>query len=143
MNKSDTRKHYNSYFVMYTILFAALSILFFYGFWKAKLSFVWNVDGRTQHILFKHKLEIPLWSFSIGYGSDIITTLHYYVIGDPLCLLSIFVPDRYMVHFYDIMILFRVYLAGLSFSVYCFYRKQNNRIAVITGALWDFIILSL
>ena len=95
MNKSDTRKHYNSYFVMYTILFAALSILFFYGFWKAKLSFVWNVDGRTQHIhalqfysdwlqqiakniLFKHKLEIPLWSFSIGYGSDIITTLHYY-----------------------------------------------------------------
>ena len=28
MNKSDTRKHYNSYFVMYTILFAALSILF-------------------------------------------------------------------------------------------------------------------
>ena len=126
MNKSDTRKHYNSYFVMYTILFAALSILFFYGFWKAKLSFVWNVDGRTQHIhalqfysdwlqqiakniLFKHKLEIPLWSFSIGYGSDIITTLHYYVIGDPLCLLSIFVPDRYMVHFYDIMILFRVY----------------------------------
>ena len=33
------------------------------------------------------------------------------------------------------MILFRVYLAGLSFSVYCFYRKQNNRIAVITGAL--------
>ena len=143
MNKSDTRKHYNSYFVMYTILFAALSILFFYGFWKAKLSFVWNVDGRTQHIhalqfysdwlqqiakniLFKHKLEIPLWSFSIGYGSDIITTLHYYVIGDPLCLLSIFVPDRYMVHFYDIMILFRVYLAGLSFSVYCFYRKQNN-----------------
>ena len=40
-----------------------------------------------------------------------------------------------MVHFYDIMILFRVYLAGLSFSVYCFYRKQNNRIAVITGAL--------
>ena len=152
MNKSDTRKHYNSYFVMYTILFAALSILFFYGFWKAKLSFVWNVDGRTQHIhalqfysdwlqqiakniLFKHKLEIPLWSFSIGYGSDIITTLHYYVIGDPLCLLSIFVPDRYMVHFYDIMILFRVYLAGLSFSVYCFYRKQNNRIAVITGAL--------
>ena len=35
--------------------------------------------------------------FLIGYGD--ITTLHYYVIGDPLCLLSIFVPDRYMVHF--------------------------------------------
>lgn len=84
MNKSDTRKHYNSYFVMYTILFAALSILFFYGFWKAKLSFVWNVDGRTQHIhalqfysdwlqqiakniLFKHKLEIH-------YGVSLLDT---------------------------------------------------------------------
>lgn len=36
MNKSDTRKHYNSYFVMYTILFAALSILF-----------LWILEGKV------------------------------------------------------------------------------------------------
>lgn len=152
MNKSCTKRYNNLYFAIYTVVFVAISALFFYGFWRAKLSFVWNVDGRTQHIhalqfysdwlqqiikniLFKHKLEIPLWSFSIGYGSDIITTFHYYVIGDPLCLLSVFVPDKYMVYFYDIMILFRMYLAGLSFSIYCFYRKQNNKIAVMTGAM--------
>lgn len=40
MNKSDTRKHYNSYFVMYTILFAALSILFFMDF------------GRQSYLLY-------------------------------------------------------------------------------------------
>lgn len=100
MNKSCTKRYNNLYFAIYTVVFVAISALFFYGFWRAKLSFVWNVDGRTQHIhalqfysdwlqqiikniLFKHKLEIPLWSFSIGYGSDIITTFHYYVIGDP------------------------------------------------------------
>mgnify|MGYP002225045529 CR=1 FL=1 len=40
----------------------------------------------------EHKLELPMWDMNIGYGSDILTTLHYYVIGDPLTLLSVFVP---------------------------------------------------
>lgn len=152
MKKYYKGKDYTSYFVIYTLVFTAMIILLFYRFWQERISFVWKADGWAQHIralqfysdwlqqiarnvFFKHKLDIPLWSFSIGYGSDIITTLHYYVIGDPLCLLSIFVPNKYMVHFYDIMILFRMYLAGLSFSAYCFYKKQNTKIAVLAGAI--------
>lgn len=152
MSKHNRERGYTSYFVIYTLIFIAMSILLFHRFWQDGISFVWKVDGWAQHIhalqfysnwlqqivknlLFKHKLEVPLWSFSIGYGSDIITTLHYYVIGDPLCLLSVFVPDRYMVHFYDIMVLFRMYLAGVSFSVYCFYKRRNTKIAVLTGTV--------
>lgn len=75
-----------------------------------------------------------MWSASIGYGSDIISTLHYYVIGDPLALFSVFVPNKYMVDFYDLLILLRMYLAGMAFAGYCFYMKNKNKIAVLTGS---------
>lgn len=152
MKKEKLKNNHGIYFIIYTVIFWMTSCVIFYGFWKNRISFVWKVDGWTQHIhalqfysdwlqqivrniFSKHKLEIPLWSFAIGYGSDIITTLHYYVIGDPFCLLSVFIPDKYMVHFYDLMILFRMYLAGITFSIYCFYRKNENKFAVITGAV--------
>lgn len=46
-------------------------------------------------VFVEHKFEIPMWDMHIGYGSDILTTLHYYVIGDPLTLLSVFVsPEK-------------------------------------------------
>ena len=34
----------------------------------------------------EHQPSLPMWDLHIGYGSDILTTLHYYVIGDPLTL---------------------------------------------------------
>ncbi len=50
--------------------------------------------GRTvlRTLLTEHQLVLPQWNFSLGYGGDILTTLHYYVIGDPLDLLSIACP---------------------------------------------------
>lgn len=137
------------YWITYTLLFAAmipavLSILIASG-----KSLVWNSDGLRQHyialvylgrwgrevlenIFLHHTFEIPLWDFSIGYGSDIMTSLHYYVFGDPLNLISIAVPSRYTEHLYGILILFRMYLSGISFSIYC--RKRNlSRQASLAG----------
>ena len=42
-----------------------------------------------------------MWDMNIGYGSDILTTLHYYVIGDPLTLLSVFVPAEHTETLYE------------------------------------------
>lgn len=152
MKKIQWKKERISYFVMYTSLFILMSVILFYKFWENGVSFVWEVDGWAQHIhatqfysnwlqqivkniFIYHKWEIPLWSSCIGFGSDIITTLHYYVIGDPLNLLYVFIPDKYIVHFYDFMMLFRIYLAGISFSLFCFYRRNNNKVAVLTGSV--------
>ncbi|MCD8020359.1 MAG: YfhO family protein [Clostridiales bacterium] len=131
------------YLILYTFLFGLMCIFVFWRFWKTGTSFVWHTDGWNQHIralqfyldwlqqivrgvIKDATLSIPMWSECIGYGSDIVTTLHYYVIGDPLCLLSIFVPDRYMVDFYNAMIIFRLYLAGISFSAFMYYLKKNS-----------------
>lgn len=86
------------------------------------------------HLFVEHKLEIPLWDMHIGYGSDILTTLHYYVIGDPLTLLSVFVPAEKTEYLYAFLIFLRIYLAGVAFSRYCFYHK-NSKQATLLGAL--------
>lgn len=140
-----------TYFICYTILFIIMSILVFCYFFFYRKSFVFTVDGSVQHVnslayfgeylrgivveLFKtHKLVIPMWDMNMGYGSDIITTLHYYTIGDPLSLFAVFVPKEYTEILYTLLILLRLYLAGISFSCYCFFHK-NNRFPTILGAL--------
>ena len=110
-----------------------------------------NFDGLVQHynsltyygmylrsiiksILFDHSLQIPMWDMSIGYGQDIITTLSFYVIGDPFSLLAVFCPVDKMDIFYGFLIVLRIYAAGLSFSYYCRYRNHKN-LWVLAGAL--------
>ena len=85
-------------------------------------------------VFVEHKFEIPMWDMHIGYGSDILTTLHYYVIGDPLTLLSVFVSPEKTEYLYAFLIFLRIYLAGIAFSRYCFYHR-NSKQAVLLGSL--------
>lgn len=86
------------------------------------------------NIFVEHSFEIPMWDLHIGYGTDILTTLHYYAIGDPLNLLSVFVPMEYTEYLYDFLLVLRMYLAGGVFSLYCLYHK-NGRFPTLLGAL--------
>ena len=60
---------------------------------------------------------------------------HYYVIGDPLDLLSIACPTRYAVYLYSFLSLFRLYLAGLGFGAFCRYKKQGAPLPVAVGGV--------
>ena len=75
-----------------------------------------------------------MWDMHIGYGSDILTTLHYYVIGDPLTLLSVLVKPEHTEKLYEFLIFLRIYLAGITFSRYSFYHK-NSKQAVFMGTM--------
>ena len=66
-------------------------------------------------------------------GSDVLTTLHYYAIGDPLTLIAAFIPEEHMLRFYEILLILRLYLAGVAFSCYCFYRGKRDNCAVLAG----------
>ncbi|MDO5520050.1 MAG: YfhO family protein [bacterium] len=148
-----TKKHVQNmnYYLLYTLVFMLMSTTIFSFFFLNGKSLVWHLDGLTQHmnalgyygrwlreivrtIIFEHKFEVPMWDLSIGYGADIITTLHYYAIGDPLDLLSILVPIRYSEYLYQFLIILRIYLAGLTFSVYA-RTHSNKRAATLIGTL--------
>ena len=75
-----------------------------------------------------------MWDMSLGYGADILSTLNYYAIGDPLNLLYGFVSPKNTETMYDFMILLRMYLAGITFIMYA--RKMKKRsYGTVIGAL--------
>ena len=143
----DRRRFYRNYTLLALFFFAFITAIF-YGNGK---SFVWSSDGLKQHytalayygnylrsilknILVEHTFEIPMWDLHIGYGSDILTALSYYVMGDPVNLLSVFVPERFTEYLYGFLIFLRIYLAGLAFSRYAFFHG-NRQIPVFLGTV--------
>lgn len=149
VEQKERKKQLQDYYLVYMILFVIVSTIVFSPFIISGKSFIWKTDGLNQHynaltyvgvwarqairdVWTNHTL--PLWDFNIGYGSDIITTLHYYAVGDPLDLVTIVVPSEYTEYLYSTLIVVRFYLAGAAFSAYCFSRGKG-RLATLAGGV--------
>lgn len=139
MNYSFNKK----YLLIYSAVFVTIAVISYLPFIIRNKSFVWRLDGLSQHYLaliymghwlreifsnffIEHTFTIPFWDFSIGMGGDALTTFNYYGLGDPLCLLSAVFPEKYTVYLYNGLILLRLYLSGIFFSLYCFKMKQRK-----------------
>lgn len=138
---------------VYTLMFLLMCIGAFLPFFTEGKSFVWGAgveDGLSQHFsalayygealreFFRNLLaghpKLVMWDMSLGYGADILSTLNYYAIGDPLNLLYGFVSPKNTETMYDFMILLRMYLAGITFIMYA--RKMKKRsYGTVIGAL--------
>lgn len=144
------------YYAAYTGVFIVTACLV-YGFYlfHGKSLIFWDTndggDGLVQHFnafvyygkylrliiktfLETRQFQVPMWDLSIGYGQDIISTLSYYVIGDPFSALSVFFRENRAEYGYCFLILLRLYAAGLTFSHYCRYRGHRS-FAVLPGCL--------
>lgn len=139
--QADKRK----LFIQYTILFAVLCLIVFYPFYHKGLSLIWGSngkDGLSQHLnavtywgqyirdffnnLIHGQFSLPMWDNSIGYGSDILATLNYYAIGDPINLIYAFSNKYNAEYFYDFAMILRLYLAGAAFiSLGCYLKKDH------------------
>lgn len=106
--------------------FNALS---YYGQWLRTL---------LHNLLVEHRLAVPLWDLSIGLGGDVITTLSYYVLGDPLCLLAVFVPADQTELLYNALVVLRLYLAGLAFLGYARHRGCTAFGALVGSLVYAF-----
>ncbi len=139
-------------FLCYTFAFLVVSAVVFCWHYLNGKTLIWKSDGWSQHLkalayygqylrkivralLYEHRLVLPDWDFAIGEGADIIGTLHYYVVGDPLALFSVFVPTRFMPLFYSFLVVLRLYLAGLAFLALCFGVGQKNTYGICAGAI--------
>ena len=138
---------------VYTLMFLLMCIAAFLPFFTEGKSFVWGAgveDGLSQHFsalayygealreFFRNLLaghpKLVMWDMSLGYGADILSTLNYYAIGDPLNLLYGFVSPKNTETMYNFMIVLRMYLAGITFIMYA--RKMKKRsYGTVIGAL--------
>lgn len=139
------------FIAVYTAIFAITAVLAFGYFILAEKTFIGS-DGIRQHfvafvyfgkyvrnilktLLLQHQLVIPGYSFGIGFGGDILQTLNYYVIGDPLNIISVLTPSRYAWASYSFLVVFRLYLAGFAFMLFCREKGVRKPIPLLVGAL--------
>lgn len=139
------------YIGIYTIVFTILTSIAYFCFWSNGRGLIRYSDGLEQfyysvaylgsymrtflyNLFANGKIELPMWDMSIGYGSDILSTLHCYAIGDPLNLLTIFFDESNMEYLFQFLMIFRIYLAGLSYSTFAFYHG-NKEESVLLGAI--------
>lgn len=137
--KAAGKKLSRSYIFLYTALFAVAAAIVFYPFIKGGRSLIWNPDGVAQHYtafvyfgryvrelltnIFHGSFVFPQWDFSIGLGSDILTSLHYYSFGDPLNLISALIPERLAPWAFSAIMALRYYLSGLAFVLLCRHKR--------------------
>lgn len=134
---------------LYSMLFLILAAIVFFPFIQQGRSLVWYFDGLDQHLpmlknygsLLRGLLSgkgFSMIDFELGLGFDTISTLHYYVMGDPLTLLSVFATENNAVIVYNILTLLRYYLAGISFILFARYLRKNNYAAVVGAFIYIF-----
>lgn len=135
--------------ILYTVSFLCMFGLIWGPMLASGKVFIWSIDGLAQHYMFfvyegewlreiiHSVLEgnpvLPMWDPAMGYGADIIVTMGAYV-GDPLNMLSALSDAKDAEYLYTGLIVFRIYLAGLSFIGFIKSRGYSNY-ATLLGAL--------
>ena len=155
-----TKKQKYKIYSLYTVVFACMALVIFLQFLYYGKTLIEYHDSLQQYyaafqyfITYVHKvirtfistgqLHLPMWDFSIGMGGDILTALNYYVIGDPINFIGIFFKTNQLEIVYQLLIIFRIYLAGFFFIMFC--RKIGyTKPYVIAGAIiYSFSIFAL
>lgn len=132
----NNRKRLLIFYLTYTFVFA---VLFFLCFGIHLLindkSLLHRIDSFNMHYssyiyagrLFKaffKNPEIRMWEPNIGYGADILNLIGGYF-TDPLYLATLWIPEKYSETVFNAIVVFRLYLTGISFSILSF--KRGNR----------------
>lgn len=100
--------------------------LYYYGDW---------LKGLFSNLIHG---TLPTWSWDIGLGSDVITTLGYYVVGDPFALLAGIWPQSQIELLYSFIILVKMYCMGVAFFAYVHYLKRGWFESLLGSLLYAF-----
>ncbi|WP_367377196.1 YfhO family protein [Levilactobacillus cerevisiae] len=139
---------------LYTLAFTVIAALGFGVFGLANRTMIWNVDGITQHypvILEMHRLLVKEgigglagWSWTFGLGADKLTTLAYYVLGDPFAYLLALLPTRLLEVGYGWAIILRLYATGLAFLAFAkryAFKPSSQLLGAVTYAFTGYSLM--
>ncbi len=137
------------YILIYTVIFLTGGVLVYSPFLREGTSLVCgDGDGRFQHYrllvymgqyyrriirnILHGEFAVPLFDLTLGGVGDDVTGFAHSLGGfDPLVTLSALVPARYTEYLYGFLAVFRLYLAGLSFTCLCDYFGKDRRYTLI------------
>ena len=144
----DEKRQRRTYWLLYTATFILMTLLALNVYILNGLSIVWTVDGMEQFYpyfvyegqwlreifanLTSGNFEVPMWSFNLGYGADLLAEMD--VFYDPLNLLSFFFTEESSEYAFQFLIILRWFLAGVSFSLFSLHFK-NERWCTLLAAI--------
>ena len=140
------------YIIGYTMSFLIVSLLVFYSFIVYDKTFIYGGDGRYQYsvvvlyfgrflrnifsgLFLEHRLVFPEFDFSIGYGTPILPSTIWQLIGDPLYYLSVIANENNFELVYHLIVILRLYFTGLMFSVFSLYTNKNRQFETLICSL--------
>ncbi len=141
-----TRNETVNIILKYTFIFIFISSFIAFIYLKNKRGFIGSGgDSFNQHLItltyFKDLLKnflingnFQTFTWHISAGMDMFANLAYYIFGDFVSYLSIFVPENKLYLLYYALTFLRTYLVGITFIIYCRYHKFN-KLSTLIGAL--------
>lgn len=148
----DASQGWKAYLGPYTIMFIVMMAVMSFSLLLAGKGFIWGVDGLAQqYVFFAYEgmwlrelignvltgQDLPLWTSQIGWGGDPFITL-LSCIGDPLNLISVFIPVQAADIALNLTVPIRLYIAGLVFSGFCFYRDKTRFATLVASMAYLF-----
>ncbi|NLR09542.1 MULTISPECIES: YfhO family protein [Lactobacillaceae] len=119
------KSHRIPVWVVYSLCFAVLATMSFGILRLAGRTFIWDMDGIAQHYPIMQEFQRLLhqdglnglvgWSWTLGIGADKLTTLAYYVLGDPFAYILALLPGKWLEAGFGYMVVARLYASGLAF----------------------------
>lgn len=136
------------YWRAFFVVFLLVVTVFASPFVANGYSTVWKPDGQNLYLtimyytrryvveavktfLATHQLVLPQWDFAIGQGASILSVFHI----NPLFLLAIVTPYRWMEVVYNVVTVAQIPLAAWAFTVYCRSVEKREVLPVLTGAV--------
>ena len=147
--KEKLLKIQKNVYVRYTILYAVFFIAVFLPFWYNGKSFVWSMDGLSQHysnllylrewvkeilknLMENHSLVIPMWDLELGMGFDVSSALAF----RPLQWLAVFFNANTMEYFFIVRTWISLYIAGIGFLLFSKHEKVTDIAALIATLMY-------
>ncbi len=147
-----------TYLRVYTICFLVLSLITVAIFLSGMRDIIWSVDGFQQYypyfiyvgdwirsiigsVFSGQGLQIPMWNWNLGYGGDNLLMLD--VIYDPINWLSALAPGALSEYMFQFCLFLRLFLAGLTFSLYALHRGCGRFSTLIGALVYSFCISSV
>lgn len=144
LRRKDNRLYWRAFFAVFLVLVTSFSSYFIANGY----SMVWMPDGQNLYLttmyytrdyvvkvvktlLATGQLVLPQWDFSIGQGSSVLSVFHF----NPLFLLAICTPSRWMEAVYGAVTVLQIPLAGMAFTAYCRSIDKREPLPVLVGAV--------
>jgi len=141
------------FLTLYTSFFL---IIFFFGywvFWETERSFIGRHDAlqneftglvysgqywrRFIRSILAGNPQFLMFDFTISLGNNVFQGAMGGLL-DIFGLISTLIPTRHVEKYYEFLVIFRPYLAGLTFSILCVYAKQKKWAILIGALLYSF-----